>query len=1111
MSTRVKNKLYHFLVNPNLINGQMKKNLNHNIARASIQLFIFFSFFFNCINTNAQINSSKGLPTITTYLPKEYKGNSQVWSIIQDDRGFMYFGTSGGILEYDGINWKKLKFPRTSSLISTRAFFKGKDGRIFYGALGDLGYFDFDKYGNTRMVSLLDFLPDEFKVFNDVWTIHQVGEIIYFQTRDVIFLFDISSGLESPKVKVWLPDTSFLYTFFENGEYILHQQELGLFKLVGDKLELIPGSEFLGMERVQVLMPYPLKSSGTNGLLIGMFSGGMYLYDGLAFSPFSTNGYTPGSSDILYKGLLQPDGNYVLGFAGTGINIIDKKGIVQYSFKLSNGLANESIYSVNIDLTGMLWIGSESGIAKIEISSPLTRFSLSKKGNPNILSFAALDGDLYMGTSTELLKLSQSEGQIESVPDVPFSQIFQLTKDGNDLLVATEGLVAVRDKKVITIKSSVGGDFQLFDILVSKFYPDLLFCSGSSGVSVLRRTKKGPGEEPGWKFLGNINGTTKDIYNLVEDEEGVIWGGTNAGTVYKIKLGITASKQYDLPGTKVEIAGIEQGLDNVVGPVFKVRDKIFIPTYRGFFSKSKDSDLFHLDSIFGVLSENAEISSENVLLSEDELGRVLVIFGNNKKLALPQPNGGYILEDSPINLFTGEIITAFFSEPDGTIWLASDEGLIRIDGTKKTPTEKNFPVYITSAIAGQDTLIRISQKGEVNFPELGFKNNSVRFDFASPFFEQEKRTVYQTLLEGFEDDWSSWSNNSYKEYTNLSPGQYTFRVRARNIYNNLSDEAVLTFIILSPWYAKWWAYLIYILLLFLLVTAIVKWRSRKLKIENRMLEEKVHERTQQLENSLVNLKSTQAQLIQSEKMASLGELTAGIAHEIQNPLNFVNNFSEVSNELIDEMNEVLDDGNIDEAKEISQDLKQNLEKINHHGKRADAIVKGMLEHSRTNSGERTEIDINALCDEYLRLSYHGLRAKDKSFNAVFQTDFDPNLPKINVVAQDIGRVLLNLINNAFYVVNEKSKEGEVNYEPLVEVTTRKTGSGFEISVKDNGNGIPDHIKDKIFQPFFTTKPTGEGTGLGLSLSYDIVKSHGGEIKIESIEGQGAEFILNLPI
>lgn len=277
--------------------------------------------------------------------------------------------------------------------------------------------------------------------------------------------------------------------------------------------------------------------------------------------------------------------------------------------------------------------------------------------------------------------------------------------------------------------------------------------------------------------------------------------------------------------------------------------------------------------------------------------------------------------------------------------------------------------------------------------------------------------------------------------------------------------------------------------------------------QQHILEEEVNRQTVELRNSLRDLQATQAQLIQSEKMASLGELTAGIAHEIQNPLNFVNNFSELNNELIDEMKAELDNGAIAEAKAVANDIQQNLSKIAHHGKRADAIVKGMLAHSRTSSGHKEPTDLNALAEEYLRLSYHGLKAKDAYFAASFYFEPDESLPKVNVVSQDIGRVLLNLINNAFYAVNEKAKSASEPYEPTVTVKTRKVGQQVELSVSDNGNGIPENIREKIFQPFFTTKPTGQGTGLGLSLSYDIVKAHGGELKLQS--GEGTNFIILL--
>jgi len=307
-----------------------------------------------------------------------------------------------------------------------------------------------------------------------------------------------------------------------------------------------------------------------------------------------------------------------------------------------------------------------------------------------------------------------------------------------------------------------------------------------------------------------------------------------------------------------------------------------------------------------------------------------------------------------------------------------------------------------------------------------------------------------------------------------------------------------------------------------------------LRKEKILLEEKVIHRTQELQQqkeklelTLTDLKSTQAQLIHSEKMASLGELTAGIAHEIQNPLNFVNNFSDINKELVDDLQSELTAGNIPSAIEIANTIRKNEEKISQHGKRAETIVKGMLQHSRITSGQREPTNINAVAEEYLRLTYHGWRAKDKNFNVKLETSLDSTIGKIAVVPQDIGRVLLNLINNAFYAVNEKHTSASLpagpahragmqaasaaqHYAPTVWVTTKKVNDKIEIRVIDNGMGIPQKNIDKIFQPFFTTKPAGQGTGLGLSLAYDIIKAHGGEIKVESIEGEGTEFIVQLP-
>jgi signal transduction histidine kinase len=288
------------------------------------------------------------------------------------------------------------------------------------------------------------------------------------------------------------------------------------------------------------------------------------------------------------------------------------------------------------------------------------------------------------------------------------------------------------------------------------------------------------------------------------------------------------------------------------------------------------------------------------------------------------------------------------------------------------------------------------------------------------------------------------------------------------------------------------------------------WPVEALKAKNIELEKIVEERTAELKQSLENLKTTQNQLIHAEKMASLGELTAGIAHEIQNPLNFINNFAEVNAEMIDEMRGALAGSLSVEVISIADHVKQNNLKIAHHGKRADAIVKNMLQHSRATAGQKEPTDINALVDECLRLSYHGLSAKDKTFNVTVKTDLDASIEPVNVVPQDISRALINLFNNAFYSVAEKKKQLNGPFEPTVSVNTKRFENKIEMCVKDNGTGIPKTALDKIYQPFFTTKPTGQGTGLGLSLSYDIVKAHGGELKVETKEGEGAEFIIQLP-
>lgn len=387
---------------------------------------------------------------------------------------------------------------------------------------------------------------------------------------------------------------------------------------------------------------------------------------------------------------------------------------------------------------------------------------------------------------------------------------------------------------------------------------------------------------------------------------------------------------------------------------------------------------------------------------------------------------------------------------------------------------------------GQAQLLRDANEVVANiYEKMGMGNDAL------PFYKQYK--IYADSLVSIESERAA---ANYKAAYEFSKKELEFQRKALQ--------------------QRWLIFSALAALFSLLVILWIISRSRKrLSLTYKDLQQKngiIEGQKIKAEETLSQLKAAQSQLIQSEKMASLGELTAGIAHEIQNPLNFVNNFSEVSTELVDEMNEEIEEGNIPEAQQIAKDLKQNLEKINQHGKRAGEIVKGMLLHSRSSTGQKEPTDINALTDEYLRLAYHGLRAKEKTFNAALKTEYDESIGNISVIPQDIGRVILNLITNAFYAVADKKKLGIDEFDPTVWVSTKKIGNKVLITVKDNGAGIPKKVLDKIFQPFFTTKPTGQGTGLGLSMSFDIInKAHAGKIDVTTEEGVGSTFTIVLPI
>jgi signal transduction histidine kinase len=547
----------------------------------------------------------------------------------------------------------------------------------------------------------------------------------------------------------------------------------------------------------------------------------------------------------------------------------------------------------------------------------------------------------------------------------------------------------------------------------------------------------------------------------LEDSEGILWLGSDDG-LYKFDRNADAFIQYKISGSITDISFVNSMLED-------------------------NQKYLWLQTPDGLMSLNPQRNETRIYSKDYGVGKNEFLFtscykGRDGKLFFIDAAGYYSFY--PVEYIQGvkppEIIFTDF----------------RLTGQHVKPGKKE-PLKES-----------LSQAKEIS---LRYNQNVFSFDFAAIDYSNPEDNRHFFMLENYDDNWHPAGSELKAYYFNIPQGKYVFHVKATNS-KGASAERKIDIIILPPWWLTKWAYAIYGLLIF--ATVFATYRFQKLRIvlaEKQRTQKRELEHAKEIEKAYTELKGTQAQLIQSEKMASLGELTAGIAHEIQNPLNFVNNFSEVNKELLEEMKGEMAKGNLEDAKALANDVIDNEKKIYHHGKRADAIVKGMLQHSRKSTGIKEMTDINALADEYFRLSYHGMRAKDKTFNATMKTDFDPSIEKINVIPQDLGRVILNLINNAFYAVTEKKILSAAEYEPTVSVSTKKVGDKVLISIKDNGNGIPQKVLDKIFQPFFTTKPTGQGTGLGLSLSYDIVKAHGGEIKVETKECEGTGFVIHLLI
>jgi len=768
---------------------------------------------------------------------------------------------------------------------------------------------------------------------------------------------------------------------------------------------------------------------------------------------------------------------------------------------------------------GIVWISTQNAnLFRIDLRNVIIP---SVAVDPDNVGVLALNEEsptvVWYATATGLLRKDSKDGsakQFLNEPGKPNSlssnKVFSLLRDmtGN-LWIGTSNALNFYDSKQETFKRYY---YQGDNLLNTS--PIVALCQdadsniwiGTSGAGLYKfdpRTNKFTAYEHSSTYGNTIS--ENSINSILADGEHTLWIGTDKnGGLDKLDRRTGKFTHY-MPGMTINC--LYKGADGILwvgapGGLFHYEPKL-----DRFASLAEVNVALNIVEVRSVIADR-----DNNLWAATEAGLYMFNKTRDRLVRFGQANG---LGDAN-NFFHNNAVIA---RRNGELQFGFGFGYVVFDPQKLNASPAKSQLYFTGLWLNNKIVnpgdggplkapINIAREIQLRYSQNIFAISATMIDFS---IGGDKRVFYK--LENYDKDWRSTTPEEPMQYLKIPAGKYLFRVKIATGIGEEWQERSIAILILPPWWATWWAYCLYAALFIALVVFIHRYQKRKvINSERERTRAKQLEQAKEIEKAYHELKTTQTQLIQQEKMASLGELTAGIAHEIQNPLNFVNNFSDVNRELVDELKTELATGNMQSAIEIANSIKDNEDKINHHGKRADSIVRGMLQHSRTSSGQREPTDINALCDEYLRLAYHGFRAKDKSFHAKIETKFDSSIGKVNIVQQDVGRVILNLINNAFYAVGEKAKLQSTlsGYLPQVIVSTKKLNNNIEISIKDNGNGIPQKILDKIFQPFFTTKPTGLGTGLGLSLAYDIVKAHGGEVEVDSKDGEGSEFRIDLP-
>ncbi|WP_051316078.1 two-component regulator propeller domain-containing protein [Algoriphagus vanfongensis] len=1058
---------------------------------------------------------------VTVYGIEQGLAGISIRSLFEDSRGNIWIGTAdNGVSKFDGKTFTHFTEEQIGDEV-VYSIYEATDGTIWFGTGGQgITSYDGSTFTNWTME---DGIPDNVVISiledknKNLWIGTYGGGVARYDGEE-FETFSIGDGFASDRIRcifqdqkgdLWFGSLGGGVTRYNNTSFTSYGMQDGLAGMVVRAIKQDQEgtiwfatdqgvSKWTGSQFVSYTTEQGLVGNNVSDIAIDQMGkiwfctdgSGASRLDGIAFTNFTSQQGLSGN--IILSLMEDSQHNLWIGTADGGVNKFDGKSILSYT--PSDGLAGEIVYCILEDQAGKIWFGTAGNGLSILDKNRFVNYS-TDQGLPSNEIYALIQshqGYIWIGTDTGLIRF---DGE----------QYTHYTKEqglAGDIVVSI-----LEDQKGVLWIGSLDGGVTRFD---GETFSTYSIDQGLTDSGVLRISE----DKAGNLWIGTENGLS---YLSAQKKQTIeAWDSAKGEDLF-----LTISSQDGLP-------------DDVILQVLDLGDgRLAVGTNTGIstFEFHPDSahviqqlEVYHSDTGYPVkdLTDGQNgmfLDSSGILWAGTGSVKTGLVRFDINKISENTQKPQVLIKQVRIN---EEVLSWETVREDSKtdIFTRATDQLItlkkRLDEEEKLAIQDRFKGIQLDSVSPFFPI-------PINL-KLPFKHNHLNIEYGSNELARPFLIEYQYILEGYDPTWSPVLKRTSATFGNIQEGDYTFKVRARytgpakEIATGWTEPIEFSFTVLPPWYRSWWAYLIYTALILSLLYPFNRYmKYRLLKAEWDKAKERELEHARQIEVAYTelasaheNLKSTQSQLIQAEKMASLGELTAGIAHEIQNPLNFVKNFSEVSHELMDEMNEEIEEGDFEDAKSLAKEIQGNLDRISTHSMRADAIVKAMLQHSKASMGSKETVDLNTICDEAIRLSFHGLRAKDANFEVEYSTNFATGLPQIEVIRQEMTRALINMCINAFQASHEKALSSDIeNYKPQVRMSTKKILDGIEIELADNGVGISKEAIAKIFQPFFTTKPTGQGTGLGLSLSYDIIKSYQGDIRVLSSTGSDSETIFTI--